>query len=1328
MGRANITVVRAAGSAIETTPEGGAVTLLARLEREPQPGATIVFAAASSDPRAANAQPGPALLAFDAANWDAGTPVVISGVPYATPSSGMGGGANGPAPGGNGGYGGERYAETTRQSAEERTGRWPRDLDDDAVGGAATAAFNAPREYTIDFTLVWTDDPFYRAATPRRAGAGLLAAAEGLGTGGSLGALPFASFAMTHAAALNATRNVTLIWADADTVPTASDDDSDDRRRRLQERRRETRGLSVASNIDDYYSEGYYDDDADYEAAYPAFITQTGGEATLLARLSHPPAVGAAVVLAVSATFRERVPAYTCVGEDDDDSDEARRGRRRRRRATTRMASSDFDTDDAALVAVAANSEGFIRSNIDRVLTEGDDDNADDDFDDADFDDDGSYSYGARDAQAGNQSGCVVATQPSARAAVVLWPSVVVFTSEDWDVAQPIRLRGLNDGSGKTQHNATADVTLTRIGSSTGDLAYDALLPPVTRIAIKRRQTPPWKLLVSIASGSIVATNEAGNTVTLVARLSAPPPLGIVVAFGVSTDDPTEAVVVQPVDLTFGNHNWDLNATITVEGVDDNVIDGDVLYNVEFYPLRPAPHGTDRDAAVSAEDAWSGALGVSVPLLNRDTVKNRVGVALVSAKDEGGGPCNSMLQRNGSSCELRWALCYPDATAGECSLALTYQQLFEAGVTAVYVDVWLEHHSTPTPVDTAHTAAHFDLQVANFSGVGNNRAFANPHDEPEDDGYFPTTLEVRHSSAGYPTARFPDIARVIVTDDDNEYEQDGAYSSRVTLRARDDGVVRGDHNMTVRWGAYLYEGSSRFPTDDYYLPVEKYYHATPSLPTSLGGDLSSDAVAYQNTESFNITLREVDTAGFGVLGCPSCRTSEKGTFCELRVVLTAIPQHSVLFDATIRPTVDSLNNYKTRYEAEILNEDEDGYVYTREYTITPENWKDGVVVTIKGVDDSLYEVREYTNGYVPYNITIHDHYSADAEWAEIASASCLAYNVDDETGGFIVTQNGITPKSTTSGKIVTSVDESGSFGVAQIEMNEPPSSVVWVPVYVSYGLVNLTGPDMRPCPFAALASSTASADAKSGSWSGDAWENVSSTSLCLRFRAHASGKQKAVVYSGVDDGGAFGHVDSGGYTSFQIDFGPSWSDDDLFAHLHDSVRGTVIDNDIMKQSLRKCNTTERANHTAIGASVEAVSHSHSCIFEIGYDAAYFNGSHDTDLESSAVEFAVVVTSESDEGVFALAVSESSRGATTRSGVGLGEPLVRVNNSYGERGWRGDSLSRYIHGNLSTTKSATFLGGGLVTVIVNGTDDDVDDGDIGYTMTLEVNAAGSPCHV
>ena len=134
------------GGGARTTPEGGAVTLVAALTRKPQPGASVVVAVSCSAPHAASVQPGPALLSFDDANWDVGTRVVVSG-----------------------------------------------NIANGSSLSSSSARFDRPIAYSVDFRLVWTDDPFFlRAANfaldrrPRAAPPdGLLAAPSGrLGGGG----------------------------------------------------------------------------------------------------------------------------------------------------------------------------------------------------------------------------------------------------------------------------------------------------------------------------------------------------------------------------------------------------------------------------------------------------------------------------------------------------------------------------------------------------------------------------------------------------------------------------------------------------------------------------------------------------------------------------------------------------------------------------------------------------------------------------------------------------------------------------------------------------------------------------------------------------------------------------------------------------------------------------------------------------------------------------------------------------------------------------------------------------------------------------------------
>ena len=153
--------------------------------------------------------------------------------------------------------------------------------------------------------------------------------------------------------------------------------------------------------------------------------------------------------------------------------------------------------------------------------------------------------------------------------------------------------------------------------------------------------------------------------------------------------------------------------------------------------------------------------------------------------------------------------------------------------------------------------------------------------------------------------------------------------------------------------------------------------------------------------------------------------------------------------------------------------------------------------------------------------------------------NCTVRNVDDETGGFLVTQGGISPP----GRVARSVDENGAFDVLQVVLTprkhhtasqpartaratyglsaftttrngqmlqvfleQRPSGAIWLPVRVAAGLVNVSGPTLRACPAGAINASA----------------GVAPGTRCLRFRrddyavrAAARGGGRVAVMSAV---------------------------------------------------------------------------------------------------------------------------------------------------------------------------------------------------------------------
>jgi hypothetical protein len=83
---------------------------------------------------------------------------------------------------------------------------------------------------------------------------------------------------------------------------------------------------------------------------------------------------------------------------------------------------------------------------------------------------------------------------------------------------------------------------------------------------------------VTVAPSAVpLVTTEAGGTAIFTVVLNSEPTAEVTI--GVSSDDPTEGAVSTGL-LTFTTLDWATAQTVTVSGVDDSVVDGDVAYTV----------------------------------------------------------------------------------------------------------------------------------------------------------------------------------------------------------------------------------------------------------------------------------------------------------------------------------------------------------------------------------------------------------------------------------------------------------------------------------------------------------------------------------------------------------------------------------------------------------------------------------------------------------------------------------------------------------------------------------------------------------------------------
>ena len=175
-------------------------------------------------------------------------------------------------------------------------------------------------------------------------------------------------------------------------------------------------------------------------------------------------------------------------------------------------------------------------------------------------------------------------------------PSVssLVFTPANWNVPQSVTVVGQDDFfiDGAVEYSI-----LTTASSS--DSSFNNVA--VSDVTLNNTDNDIATVLVSPTSGLV--TDERGGNATFTVVLSASPSAPVTI--DLSVNDSTEGVVDQA-SVTFDSTNWNVPQTVTVTGLDDSIIDGNVDYSVVTAP------------AISDDANFAGIDAVNVSLMNRD--------------------------------------------------------------------------------------------------------------------------------------------------------------------------------------------------------------------------------------------------------------------------------------------------------------------------------------------------------------------------------------------------------------------------------------------------------------------------------------------------------------------------------------------------------------------------------------------------------------------------------------------------------------------------------------------------------------------------------------
>ena len=151
-------------------------------------------------------------------------------------------------------------------------------------------------------------------------------------------------------------------------------------------------------------------------------------------------------------------------------------------------------------------------------------------------------------------SGAVTVTAASADVgAVTVTPTVLTFTTGNWDTAQTVTVTAVDDNDADDE-----SVDVSHTAASSDDAAYNGLAGDVVTVTVTDNDDAGVTVVLAASLMSPVGEGDTGTyTVVLDSQ-----PSGAVTVTAASAD--SGAVTVTPASLTFTTGNWDTAQTVTV--------------------------------------------------------------------------------------------------------------------------------------------------------------------------------------------------------------------------------------------------------------------------------------------------------------------------------------------------------------------------------------------------------------------------------------------------------------------------------------------------------------------------------------------------------------------------------------------------------------------------------------------------------------------------------------------------------------------------------------------------------------------------------------------
>jgi hypothetical protein len=552
-------------------------------------------------------------------------------------------------------------------------------------------------------------------------------------------------------------------------------------------------------------------------------------------------------------------------------------------------------------------------------------------------------------------------------------PSSLTFTTGNWSTAHTVTVTGVND---EIVDGNIAYTAVLAAATST-DTDYNGLNP--ADVSVTNDDNDSAGFTISAISGN---TSEDGDTATFTVQLNSEPTDDVVV--GVSSSDTSEGTVL-PASLTFTMLDWDTPQTVTVTGVDDALIDGDIGYTIILA------------AAVSADSTYNGInpSDVSVTNEDNDTIGITVSTISGSTSELGSTATFTVVLESQPTSDVLIPVSSSDTSEGTVAISsLTFTNVnweTPQTVTVTGVDDMIDdgdigysivlaaaissdiNYNGLNPSDVSVTNIDNDLSDFTIGAISGNTTEAG--------GTATFTVHLNSQPA----------SDVVIPVSSSDLTEGTVSPSTLTFT---NGNWSSNQTVTVTG------------VDDLINDGDIFYSAVLGVVTT-----SDPGYSGANPADVGVTNTDDENAGFSISAI-SGNTTESGGTATFTVRLTSQPTGDVVIAVSSTDTTE-------------------GTVAISSLTFTNGNWNSNQTVTVTGVNDYL------DDGNIGYTIVLGVAASSDTDYNGLNPADVSVTNTDNDISGFSV--------STISGNTT----EAGGTATLTVALTAQPTADVLVSVISS---------------------------------------------------------------------------------------------------------------------------------------------------------------------------------------------------------------------------------------------------------------------------------------